>query len=108
MGPTHQTPLTANLGQAAQPKSAKTTRVFALANHRFHDHFAPGLQGAPLGSPPLRCHARLGSGGRLSLLSLQDMVSLTARRHRGLKPWGVATIDLKTPERGHHTLFLSH
>ena len=22
-------------------------------------------------------------------------------------PWGVATIDLKTPECGHHTLFLS-
>src|SRR5438128_1862687 len=26
----------------------------------------------------------------------------------GCSPWGVATIDLKTPERGHHTLFLSH
>ena len=26
----------------------------------------------------------------------------------GYDPWGVVTIDLKTPERGHHTLFLSH
>ena len=25
----------------------------------------------------------------------------------GAFPWGVATIDLKTPECGHHTLFLS-
>src|SRR5205823_10885004 len=28
--------------------------------------------------------------------------------HRLGAPWGVATIDLKTPERSHHKLFLSH
>jgi hypothetical protein len=38
--------------------------------------------------------------------------SLAPRRHRkrrsvGQAPWGVATIDLKTLEYGHHTLFLS-
>ena len=84
MGQTHQTPLTPNIGQAAQQKPAKTPRFFDLTQHRFHEHCAPGLQGPPFGSPHCRCHARLGRGGRLSLLRLRDLVSLTARGHRGI------------------------
>src|SRR5215510_2224107 len=45
MGHTHPTPLTPNIVPAAQQKSAQTTRFFDLTKHRFHDHFAPGIQG---------------------------------------------------------------
>jgi hypothetical protein len=83
MGQTHQTPLTSNMVQATQQKPAKTTRFFDLTKHRFHDHFAPGIQGSPCGRPHFRCPARLGRGGRLSLLSLRDMGSLTARGPSG-------------------------
>ena len=45
MGHTHHMPLTSDVVQAAQQKPAEAPRFFDLAKHRFHDHFAPGVQG---------------------------------------------------------------
>src|SRR5207244_7070136 len=39
--------------------------------------------------------------------NLMRAVMVRAALSKGLCPWGVATIDLKTPECGHHILFLS-
>src|SRR5262249_60356066 len=79
MGHTHQMPLTPDVVQAAQQKPAEATRFFDLAKHRFHDHFAPGVQRASSGCPYFRRHALLGGGGWLHLLSLRGMVALPAR-----------------------------
>ena len=66
------------LAKPRSKKPAEPPRFFDLAKHRFDVHFAPGIQGSPGRAPYFRGHALLGRSGRLSLLSLRDMVSLTA------------------------------
>src|SRR5262245_42881689 len=85
MGQTHETPFATDFGQPAQQEAAEPTRFFNLAKHWLHDDFASGVHRTPFRGAHLRCHALLGRGGCLSHLRLQDMVSLTARRHVWLK-----------------------
>jgi hypothetical protein len=93
--------------------------------HRFHTQGLAGLQDRPRGRRPM------GSPGEPAPASgapsnLASRLALEGRRgkkrsgggprgggrqeervpQRGERPWGVATFNLKTPERGHHTLFL--
>src|SRR6266851_7682591 len=75
MGQTYQTPLTTNVGQAAQQKPAKTTRFFDLAEHRFHDHFASGVQSTSFGSTHFCRHALFGSRRRFAHLSLRYLMA---------------------------------
>jgi hypothetical protein len=78
MGQTDQTPRTTPVVQATPEKPADPTRGLARTKHRFDDHLTPGVQGASVGGPPVRRHARRGGGGWLRPGGLGRMGSLAA------------------------------
>src|SRR5438445_13895892 len=78
MGQTYQTPLTTNVVQATQQKPAKPTRFFDLTEHRFYNHFTPGVQGSSCGCPHFSRRVLHGRGGWLRHWWCWAMVSLAA------------------------------
>src|SRR5712691_11977330 len=85
----YQTPLTADVVEAAEQKAAKTTYCLDLAKHRFHHHLASGVQRLAWRRPHLCCHARWRCGWLLRHWRLTILVTLAPRSHGRLAPHGL-------------------